>query len=74
MARPNAARNPVRALRSLGAVWSPDFNAYARSQLDVSQVRCVLCGRAPCACPPFGTREYLALIDARHGRNRRGGA
>ena len=30
-----------------------------------------LCQHAPCDCPPFGTPEYFALIDARHGRTPR---
>jgi hypothetical protein len=66
--------SPERALKRLGAIWSPDFGAYASGQLDASRVRCVLCEHAPCDCPPFGTAEYFALMDARHGRNRRVGA
>jgi hypothetical protein len=54
--------DPREVLEQLGAVWSPDFDAYASGQLDVSQVRCVLCGRAPCQCRqcehPY--RSYLA--------------
>lgn len=46
----NWADDPVGALEELGAVWSPDFDAYASGQLDISQVRCVLCRQAPCAC------------------------
>jgi hypothetical protein len=72
--RPAATPDPAAALAALGAVWSPDFDAYASGQLDASQVRCVLCGHAPCDCPPFGTPEYLALVDRLHGRTRRGGA
>jgi hypothetical protein len=74
MARPNAARDPVAALDSLGAVWSPDFGAYASGQLEASRVRCVLRGHAPCDCPPFGTPGYPALVDRLHGRTRGGGA
>jgi hypothetical protein len=55
-------------LNSLGAVWSPDFIAYASGRLDASQVRCALCRMAPCECPEFGTPEYFALIDKVHGR------
>jgi len=29
---------------------------------------CVLCLKKPCGCPPFGTDEYIALVNARHGR------
>ncbi len=61
-------RDPVAALDTLGAVWSPDFGAYAAGRLDPTTVRCVLCGRSPCACPPFGTPEYFALLDTRHRR------
>jgi hypothetical protein len=71
---PDATRDPVAALDALGAVWSPDFAEYASGQLDASAVRCVLCGHAPCDCPPFGTPAYMALMDARLGRDRRGGA
>jgi hypothetical protein len=72
--RRNAVRNPVAALGVLDTVWSPDFDGYASGQLDLSQVRCVLCGHAPCDCPPFGTSEYLALVDRAHGRTRGDGA
>ena len=71
--RPGATRDPAAALAALGAVWSPDLGAYASGQLDASAVRCVLCGHAPCGCPPFGTPEYLALMDRLHGRTRGGG-
>jgi len=63
--------DPRRLLDQLGAAWSPDFGAYASGQIDASQVRCVLCGQAPCDCPPFGTPEYLALVDRVHGRTSR---
>ena len=59
---------PVDAVDALGAVWSPDLDDYASGQLDAIRVRCALCHRAPCDCPPFGTPEYLSLIDRRHGR------
>ena len=65
--------DPEKILSELGALWSPDFDAYASGKLDASQVRCVLCLHCPCDCPPFGTDEYFALIDRRHGR-KRGGA
>ncbi len=55
--------DPVSALGKLGARWSPDFDAYASGKLDAGKVRCALCGHAPCDCPPFGSDEYLALID-----------
>ena len=68
------AANPRKILDRLAAVWSPDFGAYASGQVDASRVRCVLCQHAPCDCPPFGTPEYFALMEARLGRVRRGGA
>lgn len=37
-------------LDQLGAQWSPDLDAYGLGQIPVSQVRCVLCGHAPCTC------------------------
>ncbi len=72
MTRPEVTRDPAEAVSSLGAVWSPDFDAYASGQLDISRVRCALCQHAPSDCPPFGTPGYFALIDLRHGRNRAG--
>jgi hypothetical protein len=59
---------PVAALAALGAVWSDDFDAYAGGELDASKLHCALCQCAPCRCPAFGTPEYFALIDFRHGR------
>ena len=67
-----SAADPRAALEQLGALWSPDFDAYASGELDAAAVRCVLCLTAPCSCPPFGSPEYLALVDQRHGR--KGGA
>jgi hypothetical protein len=60
--------SPIDALKALGAKVSPDFDDYAAGRIGVAQVRCVLCGHAPCQCPPFGTPEYLALVDRLHGR------
>jgi len=48
--RPEVLADPRGALDALGARWSPDLDAYAAGQLDVSRVRCVLCGKAPCTC------------------------
>jgi hypothetical protein len=62
--------DPVKLVNRLGAKWSPDFDAYASGRLDASEVRCVLCGHAPCDCPAFGSDEYFALIDRVHGRSR----
>ena len=61
---------PAQALDALGAIWSDDFDAYASGRLDISQVHCALCQRAPCRCPEFGTDAYFALLDQRHGRTR----
>jgi len=62
--------DPLEILDALGAAWSPDFDAYASGEMDASLLRCVLCRKAPCDCPPFGTPEYFALIDALHGPRR----
>lgn len=64
-------REPAKILSELGAKWSPDFEAYASGRLPADRVRCVLCGLAPCECPPFGTPEYFALMDRLHGRRER---
>jgi hypothetical protein len=69
MARQDKAA--TETVKALSAVWSPDVDRYAAGQIDAHQVRCVLCAQAPCACPPFGTPEYLALVDQRHRGGRR---
>lgn len=56
----------VDAVNALGAQWADGFDEYA-STGDTSAVTCVLCTTKPCCCPPFGTPEYLALHDRRHG-------
>jgi hypothetical protein len=56
------------ALEQLGAVWSPDLDAYASGTRPASRVRCALCRHAPCDCPPFGSAAYFALTDRAHGR------
>jgi hypothetical protein len=66
--------DPAAALDALGAIWSDDFDAYAGGELDASKLHCALCQCAPCRCPAFGTPEYFALIDARHGRGKGTGA
>jgi hypothetical protein len=57
--------NPMTVLLALGARVSPDLDAYASGRLDASQVRCVLCGVAPCRCrqceAPY--RRWLAEVD-----------
>jgi hypothetical protein len=70
MGRKKSDPDPVKVVKKLGAKWSPDFDAYASGKLDASKVRCVLCGHAPCDCPPFGSDEYFAMTDKLHGRNR----
>lgn len=68
MGKPKAAKEAKDAVDTLGAKWSPDLDAYAAGQIDASKVRCALCTHAPCDCPPFGSDEYFALIEKRHGR------
>jgi hypothetical protein len=63
-----AAVDPVAALEQLGALWSPSFDDYAAGRIGAESIVCALCERCPCACPPFGTPEYFALLDRRHGR------
>lgn len=63
-----ATKTPAEKVNELGAKWSPDFDDYAAGRLSADQVRCVLCGVAPCDCPSFGTPEYLALVNRLHGR------
>lgn len=63
MSKPKTAKE---VLDKLGAKWSPDFDAYASGE--VSNPRCVLCTESPCDCPEFGTPEYMALLDKRHGK------
>lgn len=46
---------------------SPDLDGYATGAVPAHQIRCVLCGHAPCDCPPFGSPEYLAQLDRVHG-------
>jgi len=58
----------VDALARLGTVWSPDFPAFLEGKVDASAMRCALCEKSPCECPAFGTPEYFALLDRRHGR------
>jgi len=62
--------DPIDQVNALDALWSPDFDDYASGRISASQVRCVLCLKAPCECPPFGTEEYFDLCIARHGVKR----
>ncbi|MGI5247745.1 hypothetical protein [Dactylosporangium sp. CA-139066] len=62
--------DPVEAVNQLGAVWSPDFDAYAAGAIDACAVRCVLCTHTPCDCHPSGSPEYFAALDRLHGRTR----
>lgn len=62
--------DPVDAVNELGAKWSPDLDAYATGELKAHQLRCAVCANAPCRCPQFGTPEYFALVNRRHGRDR----
>lgn len=57
----------VEAVTRLGALWADGFDEYATTG-NTSALTCVLCQNKPCSCPPFGTPEYLALVNKRHGR------
>ncbi len=70
MSKPVTPSVPVETVNRLGAIWSDDIGAYATGQITAAQITCALCMCAPCRCPEFGTPEYLALADFRHGRNR----
>jgi hypothetical protein len=39
-------------LKALGAQFSPNFDAFASGEITVSQIQCLLCGKAPCECRP----------------------
>lgn len=58
----------VEAVNALGAVWSPDMDAFVAGEINAGQMRCALCQHQPCQCPPFGSPEYFALVAKRHGR------
>lgn len=51
--------NAVAIVESLGGIIAND--------LDSPSPTCVLCTHRPCDCPPFGTAEYFALLNRRHG-------
>lgn len=61
-----SAVDPVAAVDELGAVWSPTLDQHIATGGAVPLV-CVLCQISPCACPPFGSDEYLAQFNRRHG-------
>lgn len=61
-------KNAKEMLDQLGAKWSPDIDDFLDGKIDLAQMRCALCQQKPCKCPEFGTPEYLALLDKRHGR------
>lgn len=64
------ARNATTVANELGALWSPNLDQYIASG-GASGLLCVLCRISPCSCPPFGSPEYVALMNRRHGRNPR---
>lgn len=51
-------------LAQLGAVWSPDLDAYLNGERDPAKLRCALCTKAPCECricpATYENRYYLA--------------
>lgn len=59
--------DPVEIANELGAKWSPDMDKFLAGKIDAAAMRCALCTHAPCDCPEFGTPEYFALINKRHG-------
>jgi len=68
-ARNKPRADPLAALASLGAKWSPAFTR--PGPLEITARDCVLCGPdqdCDCASTPFGSLEYMAKIDRLHGR------
>jgi hypothetical protein len=54
---------PDDVLEALDAKFTPDLDAYAAGEIDLTQVRCLMCETAPCRCAtdfPFGSPQYLA--------------
>lgn len=51
---------------------NPDqFDRFTGGEISAHQIVCVLCGgsaTSACICPPFGSPEYFALLDQRHGK------
>jgi len=68
MTKNNQPKDPREVLDELGAKWSPDMDDFLAGKVELSQMRCAVCEKKPCECPEFGTPEYFALIDRRHGR------
>jgi len=58
--KPRTATDVVTAL---GGIIAAD--------LDSPNPACVLCQTGPCSCPPFGSPEYIALVNRRHGKRAR---
>lgn len=60
--RPTLASSDGRG----GIKWSPDLEGFLAGKVKDHEIRCVLCQMAPCACPPLGSPEYLALVERVH--------
>ena len=68
--------SPQGILKRLGAVVSPDLDAYASGRISAAEIRCLICRQAPCDCAgrglTFGSDAYFARLDEIHGRGRKG--
>lgn len=62
-------KTATEIVNELGAVWSPNFDQWAATG-GADGLICALCQTCPCSCPPFGSDEYFALLDKRHGKQR----
>ena len=62
--------DPIAALDSLGAKWSPAFSR--PGPLVITARNCVLCSGIECECAgvEFGSDRYFAKLDKIHGRTR----
>jgi hypothetical protein len=46
----HAQPDAMAMLRSLGARFSPDLDAYASGRIAAHQIRCAICAPEPCTC------------------------
>jgi hypothetical protein len=44
------ASRAEKAMKALGAKWSPNFDDYASGKIPASKLVCVKCEKSPCKC------------------------
>lgn len=44
--------DPVSIFRSLGGKFASNLDDYASGKIGAHQIKCLLCGTAPCRCRP----------------------